>query len=369
MGVALDVAYKFGAGRYIQEPNALDLAGGEIARFGKRALILGGPTAIRIVRERLSRGLRKYGVQYEFSEYRGYTTYERARAYGNYCAEKGFSVVVGVGGGRIMDLAKAAAHCAGLPVVNIPTQAGTCAAYTPMSVMYTPEGGALGTAEGNFYHSTEVAAVIVDENIMVYQPPRYAASGVLDAMAKFIEVQNGRPQMDFDQLNIGLYTAYHLAKYTYEILDRTCLKVFDDIEHHRLTKEVHDFLFINFAVTGIISGISKALGQAALAHDMYYAVRLMFTRESQGYLHGEIVGAALALQLWYNRTPEKISGFRTFMKQMGMPLTLASLGIPETEENLERIFEYLKGTLSVDPTPDNLKRLREGILQLCEASM
>ena len=41
MGTKLDVAFKFGAGRYIQEPDALKLAGGEIGRFGHHALVIG----------------------------------------------------------------------------------------------------------------------------------------------------------------------------------------------------------------------------------------------------------------------------------------------------------------------------------------
>ena len=37
------ISYRFGAGRYIQEPEVLENSGTEIARFGKRAYIIGGP--------------------------------------------------------------------------------------------------------------------------------------------------------------------------------------------------------------------------------------------------------------------------------------------------------------------------------------
>lgn len=36
--IKLDNAYKFGAGRYLQEAGALNLLGGEVARLGKKAL-------------------------------------------------------------------------------------------------------------------------------------------------------------------------------------------------------------------------------------------------------------------------------------------------------------------------------------------
>lgn len=41
--IKLDNAYKFGAGRYLQEAGALNLVGNEVARFGKKALVIAGP--------------------------------------------------------------------------------------------------------------------------------------------------------------------------------------------------------------------------------------------------------------------------------------------------------------------------------------
>ena len=366
MNTKLDVAFKFGAGRYIQLPDALKMAGEEISRFGRKAFIIGGPTAISIVQEVLTASLTQSHVSYEIKVYPGYTTHEAVNTFAKYCSDNQFDVVVGAGGGKIMDLAKCIAHVANLPVVNIPTQAATCAAYTPMSVMYTDEGAAYGNVGGNFYHDYEVSAIIVDENIMIYQPPRYAASGILDAMAKFIEVQHGHSEMHYNDFNIELYTAYTLAKYTYEILDRTCLKVYDDIKNHQLTKEVHDFLFINFAITSMISGISKAFGQTALAHEMYYCARMYFTKESLAYLHGEIVGTSLILQLAYNHTPEKIPAFKDFMEKMGMPVTLSELGIPETKDNIKKIYDYLLTTPFIVDTPENRQTLMDSIKAICK---
>ena len=52
-------SYRFGAGRYIQEYEVLECCGGEIARFGGKAYIIGGPKAIQAVWERMEPGLQK----------------------------------------------------------------------------------------------------------------------------------------------------------------------------------------------------------------------------------------------------------------------------------------------------------------------
>lgn len=361
----MDIAYKLGAGRYIQMPGAVEVIGEETARYGKQIYVLGGPTAISILQDTLKSQYDLQLLKYDIEVYNGYTSWNAARTYAGRAEEKNADVIVGVGGGRIMDLAKASAHIAGLPVVLIPTCSATCAAYTPMSVMYEDDGRALGTAGGNFYHDYEVSAVIIDEDIMVHQPPRYAAAGMLDSMAKCIEMCNGHPQVKADSMNFELYTAYTLSEYIYKILKKNYSTIYHDIENHILSKEVHDYLYINFALTGFISGSSKALGQTALAHEMYYAVRKFFTKEAAGFLHGEIVGMALLLQLVYNRQEDLTDEFSDFMKATGMPTSLEEIGICGNEKTQELIYRYLLETEFVTDTQDNREYLKLAIQKIC----
>ena len=59
----MDAAYKLGAGRYIQMPGALKLAGKEIGRFGTRVFIIGGTTALSIVEDTLRKKLEENHLQ------------------------------------------------------------------------------------------------------------------------------------------------------------------------------------------------------------------------------------------------------------------------------------------------------------------
>ena len=65
--IKLDNAYQFGAGRYLQEAGALNLLGGEVARLGKKALVLDGPRAWAPTAGKAATYPKDAGVAFELS--------------------------------------------------------------------------------------------------------------------------------------------------------------------------------------------------------------------------------------------------------------------------------------------------------------
>jgi glycerol dehydrogenase len=308
--------------------------------------------------------LKEAAFPYLLSIYSGQNTYERAKEHAAQAKENGCNVIVGVGGGRIMHQAKATAHFAGdLPVVQIPTSIATCAAFAPLSVMYTEEGASLGSLR----YDHEVNAVILDMDVICKEPPRYAASGIMDGMAKMIEIQNGRSEIRLDEVSIGLYTAFTLAEMSYRIYEKEAHQACRDIADGKLTKAVEDITYLNMAVAGIVSGVSKGFGQTALGHETYELVRTHFTKEAAPYLHGEIVAIGDALQCAFNGHPEQIPAFHDFMRSMNMPITLQDIGIDPDSPKMENLFQDLFHSPFMEPTPENEAKLREAMKYLTKA--
>ena len=369
--IKLDNAYKFGAGRYIQQRQALETVAEEAGRLGKKPFIIAGPRAWAATEGRVEKALRDAGIAYELSIYPGQNTYEKAKEHAAKAIELGCDMIIGVGGGRIMDQAKAAAYFGGvelslprghMPVMQIPTSIATCAAYAPLSVMYTEEGASLGSLRHNF----EMDAVIVDMDVIAKEPPRYVASGILDGMAKMVEMQNGHDHIDIEEFDVGLVTAFTLAKYTMETYRSRGMQAVQDVAEQKLTKAVENIAYLNIAVAGIISGCSKGFGQTALGHECYELIRTHFTKEAKDFIHGEIVAVGQSMQLSFNGQEDQIPALREMMKTFNMPLTLEDIGIEPTEENVEKLYQDLYNSPFVKDCPEEAERLRKAMKWLTE---
>jgi alcohol dehydrogenase len=121
--------------------------------------------------------------------------------------EKGYDLIVGLGGGSPMDVAKGAAVVAvheegmrpllgwnllrrnGVPTILIPTTAGSGTEVTQAAVVYVPEEE---TKKSIWDPRTMAEAAIVDPELTLQMPPRLTAETGLDALVHAIEGYTSR---------------------------------------------------------------------------------------------------------------------------------------------------------------------------------
>ena len=356
-------SFRIGCGRYLQEEGLLARAGAEIARHGRRPLIVGDDTALGVTREGLIPSVAAACETYTIVTHNGTCNDERAQEIAEMTKHDGYDVIVGVGGGVIMDFAKLCGFFAELPVVNIPTSAATCAAYTPLSVRYTPEGKTVGSK----HYEYEVDEVLVDTRVMLTQPTRLLLAGVFDALAKFVEIKQ-RYHADTDaEYPMGLDYAYVMSVRSFEVLCRDIEGCIADMRAGKVTPRVDNVIFSLIAATGVISGIARGSNQTALGHKFYENTRYLFPDTARPYLHGEIVGIGLILQNYFNGEPEQNDFLIGIMKKYHMPHTVAEVGITADEATRETYYERLCACSAMEDSGEREREpLREALDYLWE---
>lgn len=151
-------------------------AGYHAGHFGRRALIIGGNRAIDAVRAPLLASLDEAGVSYHVE--RGdhvAKTLQSVNALTAIGREQHADVLIGCGGGAVMDCGKAVAHDLGVPYVAMPTAAGVNAAGTA-SASITGDTG----PRRRWYQAADV--VIADTAVIAAAGGRLLASGIGDSL-------------------------------------------------------------------------------------------------------------------------------------------------------------------------------------------
>lgn len=353
-------SFRIGCGRYIQGEGYISKVGDEVLRLGNSPLIIGGKTALGITREKIEKSISGKCNKYEFVVHTGTCNDERAKEIALLAKEKGYDVIVGVGGGVICDFAKLCAYYSKLPVINVPTSSATCAAYTPLSVRYSPEGRTVGS----LHYENEVNCVIADTGVIAAQPVRLFLAGVFDALAKFVEIKQ-RFNEETSEYPIGLDYAYIMSKYSFNLLNEKVQKCIDDMQKGNISDDVENIIFTTISATGVISGIARGSNQTAVAHKFYEATRFLFPEQSKPYTHGELVGMGLLIQNHFNGEPENNKLLIDLMKKYNMPCVIGDIGIEKTEDNFNRYYEKICSSSAIETKEEGI-RFKESLKYLWE---
>ncbi len=334
----VESSFRLGSGRYIQEDGAIGRLGEELIRLNRKApFILGGKTAFSLTEKSIKVSLDAQGITGSFFLYSDFCNPEKCDAIVASPEFQACDSVVGVGGGNVMDAAKMCAALAKRPIINIPTSSATCAAYTPLSVMYNDRGQTVGTK----HHTSEVNAILADMTVLCRQPLRLLVAGVYDSLAKLVEIRQRLVGKTPDEIDIGLLSSFSLSEFMYDRLLSDLPEVAQDITEGKNTKKVYDTVYMIIALTGVISGLARGSNQCAIAHKVYETTRTLYPEEAHGALHGELVAIGLLPQLAYNGETDKVDSFRAQMTSLGMPTGLSDIGLDTGDKILRDYYEKI----------------------------
>ena len=160
---------------------AWDEALPQIKSLCSRPLVLGRSASTadqrqRLVSDLLAHGLQPLQAQLQFDCCEQDLQRLAAEA-------QGCDAVLAAGGGKVLDAGKLLAHRLSLPCITVPLSASTCAGWTALSNIYSPQGA----FEGDVALDRCPDLLVFDHGLVRQAPPRTLASGVADALAKWYE--------------------------------------------------------------------------------------------------------------------------------------------------------------------------------------
>lgn len=269
---------------------------------------------------------------YSFFRYNGECSLSEIERLSSLCVH--FDVIIGIGGGKVLDLAKAVANQTHLDVVLIPTLASTCAAWTPLSVIYDENGTFV--RYDIFPKSTLI--VLVDTKILLHSPAAYLRAGIADTLAKWYEADCIIRQVNNPPLSVKIahQTAY-LCKT--ELLEHSRAAI-NDLVEKRDTLSFRKVIETIIMAGGMVGGFGDQYGRIAAAHSVHNG--LTKVPETHHLLHGEKVAYGILVQLALEENWDEIHRLLPFYRDLKLPYTLKQLGLDATEkEKLTYIAEEI----------------------------
>jgi len=317
-------------GRYVQGSGAVASIGKHAANLGKKALAVGGKRGLGEVKAGLESGLKSVGIGLVLEPFNGECSEKEIRRILDCAKAAGADFIIGVGGGKSIDAAKAAAYHGKMPVAVLPTIAATDAPCSALSVIYTEEG----VFESYLVLPSNPNLVLVDTAIVARAPVRLLIAGMGDALATIFEAEaclKGQKK----NLPGGLTTmsAVSLARLCYETLIEWGPQAAIAGEKGVPTEAVERVVEANT----LLSGLGFESSGLAAAHAVHNGLTVL--PETHHAYHGEKVAFGTLVQMVLEgRDPAEIEEVLDFCTEVGLPVTLAELGVPNpTEEQLRNV--------------------------------
>lgn len=307
--------------KYIQGPGEIRNLGKYASAYGKKALILITESGYKRIQTNLDAGLKEANAAVTFDFFNGECSKNEISRLTGIMDENRCDLVIGIGGGKTLDTAKAVAYYQKVPVAVCPTAASTDAPCSALSVLYTDEG----VFEEYLFLPANPNLVLMDTDIITKSPVRLTVSGMGDALATYFEARacqrSGAATCAGGQVTGA---AMALAKLCLDTLLEEGIKAKLALEAGACTPAVEKVVEANT----LLSGLGFESGGLAGAHAIHNGLTVL--EECHHMNHGEKVAFGTITQLVLENAPmEELERIIRFCTSLGLPVTLEELGVRE----------------------------------------
>ncbi|MFZ7104681.1 MAG: iron-containing alcohol dehydrogenase family protein [Peptococcaceae bacterium] len=306
-------------GIYQRQQGIRHSAGEYCKELGTKAYVIGGKTALKVIEKDLLKSFQNVKITaVRISWYGGEVSWDNIHKLAREAQSLNCDFIIGIGGGKALDTAKAAAFQANLPLVTMPTIAATCAAWTPLSIIYTNEGEYLELS----LKAQNPGLVLVDSEIIVQAPLELFRAGIGDTLAKWFELEI---TVRKNRKDAAVAAACSLAYLCYQNLIKYGPDAVEDLKKALVTPAVEEIIDANIMLSGLVSGLGGDDFRSGGAHAVYNGFTVL--PETHHYFHGSIVAFGILCQLILDSKEKEVLELLPFYKEVGLPYLLEQIGV------------------------------------------
>ena len=330
--------------KYVQGENALSSLAKYVKPYGNRPMAIADEFVTGLVGETVTNSFQDAEVALMMEIFNGECSRPEIDRLVDISKTASVDVIIGIGGGKTLDTAKAIAFYHKVPVVVVPTIASSDAPTSALAVIYTPEG------EFSEYLllPTNPNMVVMDTKIIAQAPARLLVAGIGDALSTYFEARanatSGKTTMAG---GAPTRSAQALAKLCYETLLADGKKAKIAVENGLSSKAVDNIVEANT----YLSGIGFESSGLAAAHAIHNGLTKL--EECHHLYHGEKVAFGTLVQLVLENAPmDEINTVINFCRDIGLPTNLTDMGVKKID--LEKLMEVAEAACAEGETIHNM---------------
>ncbi|MEM3462936.1 MAG: NAD(P)-dependent glycerol-1-phosphate dehydrogenase [Candidatus Bathyarchaeia archaeon] len=280
--------------------------------LGREVLIVSGPKTYGLIGELISDLLveRGYSVRHAIVESAEASEVERIKAL---MGREGIRLVLGVGGGKSIDVAKLSSAGCGAHLISVPTAASHDGIASPYASIK-------GSERPYSIRAQAPIGIVADTEIIGKSPFRLLASGCGDSIAKYTAVRDWRLAHEVKGEYYGEYAANLALMSSKLVMERATSIARRDPDAIRTVVEA----LISCGVAMSIAGNTRPCSGS----EHLFAHALELVAKDPG-LHGERCGlGTIMMAKLHGLNWQRI---RAVLERIGCPTTASQLGVREEE--------------------------------------
>ena len=275
-------------------------------------------------------------IQYDMYNYGGECSLSEIERIADLVRTHQYEAIIGIGGGKVLDLVKAVCNETRIQSILVPTLASNCSPWTPLSVLYDDAGSFIR------YEIFPVCSslVLVEPRILLEAPIEWLTAGIGDTLAKWYEAD---VQMaSIEDKSVPLQISHYAAKQCKDILLDQSRSALQAVRNGTLNAAFNKVVETIMVFGGMVGGFGDHYGRIAGAHAIHNGLTVL--EETHHALHGNKVAYGILVQLVLENKWSEIEKLLPFYKELGLPNSVKQFGVNTlTEEMLTAVAD--KATL------------------------